>query len=268
MAKMNWNGLELPPAYYQDDAVYIIHGDCREVLPLIPDKSIDLVLTDPPYKIGYAVWDNGEFGHFTDEWLKSCFLLLQDKGTMWSFMGYERVFEFVPLLQTYGSVHLENWVIWARQKGRGSSKHLKSQREDIFHTTKTVNFVWNNLKMLREVVTPYVKDGKPRGWFINEEGKRVRWTGLGNVWVYTAPQYNSLTDKQEHPAQKPSLLFERLILLSSNKSNLIIDPFLGSGTTAYCAKKLNRKCIGIEIEEKYCEIATKRCSQSVMRLEI
>ena len=68
---------------------------------------------------------------------------------------------------------------------------------------------------------------------------------------------------------RPETDFERtLIERLSNSGNLILDPFLGSGTTAYCAKKLNRKCIGIEIEEKYCEIAAKRCSQSVMRLEI
>jgi site-specific DNA-methyltransferase (adenine-specific) len=69
----------------------------------------------------------------------------------------------------------------------------------------------------------------------------------------------------EHPTQKPQKVIDYVILKSDSD---ILDPFLGSGTTAYCAKKLNRKCIGIEIEEKYCEIAAKRCSQSVMRLDI
>jgi len=71
-----------------------------------------------------------------------------------------------------------------------------------------------------------------------------------------------------HPSQKPIKLIGRLLFDYSQLGNLILDPFLGSGTTAYCAKKLNRKCIGIEIEEKYCEIAAKRCSQSVMELKI
>ena len=70
-----------------------------------------------------------------------------------------------------------------------------------------------------------------------------------------------------HPTQKNQKLILKLIQLSRT-DGIILDPFLGSGTTAYCAKKLNRKCIGIEIEEKYCEIAAKRCSQSVMRLDI
>jgi len=72
----------------------------------------------------------------------------------------------------------------------------------------------------------------------------------------------------EHPTQKPMKVINRLIQYATQPNNLILDPFLGSGTTAYCAKKLNRKCIGIEIEEKYCEIAAKRCMQSVLNFNI
>ncbi|MBA7685642.1 hypothetical protein ES703_94067 [subsurface metagenome] len=71
-----------------------------------------------------------------------------------------------------------------------------------------------------------------------------------------------------HPTPKPERLWEWLIVNSTEVGDTILDPFLGSGTTCYCAKKLNRKCIGIEIEEKYCEIAAKRCSQGVMELNI
>ncbi|MEK7087382.1 MAG: site-specific DNA-methyltransferase [Patescibacteria group bacterium] len=236
----------------------IICGDSLIELPKLLDKSVDLVIVDPPYGINYKDWDIKDFNNFTDKWVKECFRILKDDGTMWSFMGYQNVLNFIPILNKYGKSHLENWVIWARQKGRGSSKHLKSQREDIFHTTKTDTFAWNNLKMLRDVVTPYVKDGKPRGWFINEEGHRVRWTGLGNVWVYTSPQYNSKTDKQIHPAQKPTMLYERLILLSSNEGDLILDPFMGVGTAGIASKNTNRSFIGIEISEEYCNMAEQR----------
>ena len=71
-----------------------------------------------------------------------------------------------------------------------------------------------------------------------------------------------------HPTSKPIGLIMKLITLGSVTGNTILDPFLGSGTTCYCAKKLNRYSIGIEIEEKYCEIAAKRCSQEVMELNI
>jgi len=236
----------------------IINEDCLKILPTIGNNSIDLICTDPPYCINYKEWDEKDFLTFTESWIKECFRVLKLTGTLWTFMGYQHIVEFIPLLQQYGQVHLENWVIWARQKGRGSSKHLKSQREDIFHVTKSDEYTWNNLKVLREVVCPYVKDGKPRGWFLDENGKRVRWTGLGNVWVYTAPQYNSKTDKQTHPAQKPSMLMERLILLSSNEGDIVLDPFCGSGTTCIAAKRLKRKYIGIEKDSFYYKITKER----------
>jgi len=163
-------------------------GDSFEIISRIPNESVDLVLTDPPYGINYKSWDKFiDFNEFTMAWLSECFRVLKPTGTMWSFMGYQNIEDFLLLLRQFGKVHLENWVVWARQKGRGSSKHLKSTREDIFHVTKSDKFVWNNIKVLREVICPYTKDGKPRGWFVDENGKRVRWTGLGNVWCYTSP---------------------------------------------------------------------------------
>jgi len=238
--------------------VKLLFGDAIKRIKEIEQESIDLVLTDPPYCINYKEWDKKDFCSFTELWIKECFRVLKKDGSMWSFMGYQNILEFIPLLNKYGILHLENWVIWARQKGRGSSKHLKSQREDILHITKSNNYIWNQIKVLREVICPYTKDGKPRGWFLDENGKRVRWTGLGNVWVYTAPQYNSLTDKQVHPSQKPTMLIERLILLSSNEGNTVLDPFLGSGTTGVVCKKLNRNFIGIENNKEYFNLSVNR----------
>lgn len=223
----------------------VISRDWFEVSKDISDKSIDLAIVDPPYGIDYKEWDNIDFEVFTDRWVSEIFRVLKDSGTLWAFMGYGNIFKFVPILNRYGNVHLENWVVWARQKGRGSSKHLKSQREDIFHITKSKNYTWNNLKVLREVATPYTKDGKPRGWFINEEGKRVRWTGLGNVWVYTAP-YHLGDDKRIHPAQKPYLLIERLILLSSNKGEKVLDPFAGSLVVERVCSATGRNSVSVE----------------------
>jgi len=241
----------------------IYNADSFSILNQIPDGSIDLVICDPPYGIGYRKsWDTftsiGEFLKFTETWLSECFRVLKPIGTMWSFMGYQNIFDFVPLLEQQGKVHLENWVVWARQKGRGSIKHLKSQREDIFHVTKSDEFTWNNLKVLREVICPYVKDGKPRGWFVDENGKRVRWTGIGNVWCYTSPFWNSKDDKQIHTAQKPSMLIERLVLLSSNEGDVVLDPFSGSGVVAVVCEKLKRKYICIERDKKHYDDSIER----------
>jgi len=249
------------PLLYNDNALQKIKD--------IPDNTIDLVLVDPPYLIDYKNWDSAifqgseSFNTFTEDWVKECFRVLKPNGSFWSFMGYQNIFPFFQILEKYGTVHYENWVVWARQKGRGSSKHLKSVREDIIHVTKSKkDFIWNNIKMLREVIVPYVKDGKPRGWFLDENGKRVRWTGLGNVWVYSAPQWNGVVDKQVHPSQKPTMMLERMILLSSNEGDVVLDPFMGSGSTGVACVRTDRNFIGIEQDKKFFEIAQKRIQEA------
>lgn len=240
----------------------IHNADCFSIFGQLSDDYADLIVVDPPYGIRYEDWDCFEnqeaFLQFSMKWISECFRILKPTGTMWCFMGYENIIEFVPILRKYGNVHLENWVIWARAKGRGSSKHLKSQREDIFHITKSDKFTWNNLKVLREVVCPYTKDGKPRGWFVTQDGKRVRWTGLGNVWMYTAPWWKDKENRLIHPTQKPSMLIERLILLSSNEGDVVLDPFSGSGVTAVGCERLNRQYICIEKDENYFNASIER----------
>ncbi|MHA1302513.1 MAG: DNA-methyltransferase [Candidatus Heimdallarchaeaceae archaeon] len=240
----------------------VIHNiNCFELFPKIPDKSVDLVLTDPPYGINYKSWDKFiDFNEFMIAWLSECFRVLKPTGTMWSFMGYQNIFDFVPLLQQYGDVHLENWVVWARQKGRGSSKHLKSVREDIFHITKSDKFTWNNVKILRDAIWAYKNiDGSPRGWFVNEKGERKRWTGLGNVWVFSSPFWKSKNeDAYLHPAQKPVAMIERLVLLSSNEGDVVLDPFSGSGVTAIACERWKRKYICIEKNKEYYDDSVKR----------
>ncbi len=115
-----------------------------------------------------------------------------------------------------------------------------------------------------------------RGWLIwykrdappSISDCELAWTNLDmNTKLFDYPIAAVNAERNGHPTLKPVALFSWCLSFVPN-ANLILDPFLGSGTTAVVAKKLNRKCIGIEIEEKYCEIAAKRCSQSVMRLDI
>lgn len=240
----------------------LLNGNSLELIKNIPDESIDLVLTDPPYGINYGnlEWDKINFNTFTEQWLSECYRVLKPTGTMWSFMSHLNVINFITIQNKIKlNVHLDNWVIWCRSKGRMSSKHLKSTREDIIHSTKSNKFTWNNLQMLREVIAPYMLDGKPRGWFVDETGKRVRWTGLGNVWTYTPPFHKFKDDMAlGHPHQKPLMMIDRLLLLSSNENDVVLDPFMGTGTTGVSCKKYNRQYIGIEQNEEYFNIATKR----------
>jgi len=231
----------------------------------LESNSVDNIVTDPPYEINYADWDNHD-EDFQTQWLNECFRVLKPGGGIYSCMAFCSkdgqdflAHEFVKRMKIFFNVDLRNTVIWARQKGRGASKHLKSQREDIYYGFKQGGIpIWNSLKVLREVVTPYMKDGRPRGWFLNELGQRVRWTGLGNIWCYSAPYWQHKTEKQFHTAQKPVMLMERLIRIISNEGATILDPFIGSGTTAIACKISNRNYIGFENNKEIYHKANNR----------
>ena len=110
-------------------------------------------------------------------------------------------------------------------------------------------------------------------WFTGAKGQMLDyWDDIPFIYAgsirHKEAVMKPLTNEKAHPCQMPKELAARAIMFSSKEYEVILDPFLGSGTTAVKAKELGRHCIGIEIEEKYCEIAAKRCSQSVMELEI
>lgn len=232
---MIWNNLNLPDKpYYQDDAVVIYNADCRDILPLIPDKSVDLVLTDPPYGIK------------------------RDKG----FEGFEGFGGFgAPIARRryedndWDNERIDEDLMYLIL--RASFKHIIFGGNFYTDLLPQSNhwIVWDKLQTM-----PTFGDCE------------LAWTDIprNSVKKYLV-EYNGLLGKEDnryHPTQKPQKLFMRIIHDYSKPNTIILDPFLGSGTTAYCAKKLGRKCIGIEIEEKYCEIAAKRCSQTVMNLEV
>jgi site-specific DNA-methyltransferase (adenine-specific) len=239
----------------------LVNQDSLEYFKSMKDESIDLVITDPPYGIKYKDWDNfnGKFVSFTEQWLNECYRILKPNGTLWFFFAPTMIKEVLSAIEfTLFFNKFENWSVWARQKGRGASKKLKSVREDVFHLVKDEkDYTWNNIKMLREVIVPYVKDGKPRGWFIDQtDGFRKRWTGLGNVWNYSSAFWKSNTDPQIHPAQKPSLMLLKLILISSNEGDIVFDPFMGSGSTGVASWLGQREFIGVEKEKEIFDKAT------------
>ena len=215
--------------YYQDNYVTIYHGDCREILPELP--KVDLVLTDPPYGKRWARGVNG-FGDNSN---------LGEKIENLEWDRYAPSKEtFTILLEksknqiVFGGNYFTDylppsncWLVWDK-KGSITFQNPMSDCELIWTSFNTV------VKKYTFIQQGFVKDTK---------------------------------DKRLHPTQKPSELITWILDDYSQNNDIILDPFLGSGTTAYCAKKLNRHCIGIEIEEKYCEIAAKRCSQSVMELQ-
>jgi len=240
--------------YYQDEWVTIYHGDCREVMPLIPDKSIDLVLTDPPYGVTqneqdvaidlspFLIYPAVVFSQqpYTADLISQHrklfkYDLIWDKGLISGFLNANRM----PLRQhevilVFGGVkYLPIKTLGVKSHSKGKPKENRNQNYGDY------NFI-DNAEKLGEMKHPT------------------------SILRFKKP-HPSIA---QHRTEKPPALIEWLLKSYSVEDSLILDPFLGSGTTAYCAKKLNRKCIGIEIEEKYCEIAAKRCCQPIMKLEV
>ena len=211
--------------YFQDDAVTIYHGDCREILPTL-HGDIDLVLTDPPYGIALANHDpNGrralrsyavagdESGHTGQEVLDR----YRDAATI-AFACPER-----PWRGCWNQ-----YLVWNKGGGTGGGG------EPTLYWYRT----WELIQVRRLGVLQGQRDSAV-----------LAFGGRGNEFSL-------------HPTQKPLTLLRYLV--AKTTAQTVLDPFMGSGTTLRAAKDLGRKAIGIEIEERYCEIAAKRMAQGVL----
>jgi site-specific DNA-methyltransferase (adenine-specific) len=242
--------------------VSFYNDDCFNVMSKIPDNSIPLICTDPPYGIGFTgdqsadkTWDNfsdKDYYDFMVKFLTEAKRILTDNGTIWLFCGPTKIPDIFRAIEQAGlHNHLENWLIYCRPKGRGAKTKMKSQREDCLHITKSDTYTWHNIEYLREVIVPYMVDGKPRGWALDQTtGLRVRWTGIGNVSFFTPPFYLNKFEPQIHSCQKPVLLFSELIMMSSDKGETVLDPFAGSAASGIASVICDRNWIGCEQEQE------------------
>jgi len=215
-----------PPAgikwYYSDKYVAIAHGDCREILPQLPDKSVDLVLTDPPYSKEYSyVW--GELGKMGGK-------VLRDGKSLLTLCGHYQLADVIKEITQYLNYH---WCCI-----------FPNNKQPLMHG-------WN-IKVC----------WKPILWFV--QGEPEHHDIITDNFAKRGMRSQLWRGQDNHKwGQSEEMCYEPLLALTQ-ENDLILDPFLGSGTTAFCAKKLNRKCIGIEIEERYAHIAAERCRQTVM----
>ena len=242
----------------------IILGDCFEVMPLLPKKFVDLLIADPPYNLDKN-FNGKKFKKKTDElyieytksWVEKVIPLLKPDATIYVCCDWQSSSAVETVLKKYFIV--QNRITWQREKGRGALNNWKNGMEDIWFATNSKKYTFNveNVKIRRKVVAPYKIDGKPKDWEETESGN-FRNTYPSNFWDDISIPYWSMPENTNHPTQKPEKLLAKLILASSNPSDIVFDPFSGSGSTVVTAKKLNRRFVGIEINEQYCVWAEKR----------
>lgn len=237
---MRFGGI-VPNPYYSDDLVTIYHGDCREILPTL--GGVGLVVTDPPYVFGLASTDQeGKAGGWGDlmnnalfygAWLSEVRKLTDARqGACWVFNSW-RSFPVLARASFEIAWPVTSLLVWDKQfLGPGGPKGLRPGYELV------ALFAHENFRIEDRAV--------PDVW-------RCQWTPA---------QRNN-----EHPAEKPVDLLERLIR-ESGGDGAVLDPFCGSGSTLAAAKRARRRSIGIEIEERWCEVAARRCSQDTLNLEV
>ena len=239
-------------------------GDTFEILSLMPEKFIDLLIVDPPYNIDKDFHGNkfkksadGIYEEYTKAWIERVLPLLKNTASVYVCCDWKSSIVIANVLKRYFIV--QNRITWQREKGRGALYNWKNGMEDIWFATMSKDYTFNveAVKTRRRVVAPYKVDGKPKDWEETDEGN-FRNTYPSNFWDDISIPYWSMPENTAHPTQKPEKLLAKLILASSNEKDIVFDPFLGSGSTSVCAKKLGRHYVGIEQNEQYCVWAEKR----------
>jgi len=251
--------------YYQDSHVTIYHKDCRDMSEA---EDAVLVFADPPFNIGKPYRGNGDrrrnYHEWCDQWIRQCWQLLLDIGSFY-FMTITRYLEWqMPLMARYGV--FINLISWRNVSGVGSKRAFWNDYQPIMLYGKSNDYLFNTYAITDD--SGFRRWG---GYSTEHKGQlRDRWDDIPFVYVGSIHHEEAImkpnTNEKAHPCQMPLALARRCILFSSNEGDITVDPFLGTGTFAFAAKSLNRRCIGYEIEEKYCEIAANRCRQMVMEL--
>ena len=312
----------------------LYNGDCLEIMKNIPDKSIDLVLTDPPYNIGIAKWDKiKNYVEWFGKILKECERVLKDNGTLYFFHNdMEQISQIMEYIRQNTNFRYNSFIIWDKGNFRSLSWKNPSDKNKLrcwfnkceyclvytFQDQSGLERVMldvNNFKSLRgyfEKVQNFLRLNKktiiekigqnadhcfrwnssqwdlPTAETYNQlidilhidnmpdfreyedlrrEYEDLRYThnldeNHNNLWISKEPRNNG----KLHPTQKPIDILERIIKTSSNEGDVILDMFMGSGSTGVACMNTGRKFIGIELDPKYFAISEERINGAIKEL--
>ncbi len=244
---------------------------CQNLLDIVddlPTQFVDLLFIDPPYNLNktfnkrnFSQMPLAEYEKWLESWLAPLRKTLKPTASIYICGDWQSSAAIQRVAQKYFIVR--NRITWEREKGRGAKSNWKNASEDIWFCTMSQDYVFNveAVKLKRRVVAPYTEAGKPKDWEESAAG-RFRLTFPSNLWTDLSVPFWSMPENTEHPTQKPEKLLAKIILASSKPGDVLLDPFLGSGTTSVVAKKLGRRYVGIEIDETYCCLAEKRLAMS------
>jgi len=247
----------------------IVNQDLEQALPFMPMRFVDLLIMDPPYNLTknynghvFRSREADEYISWFSHILSSLLTILHPNASLYVCSDWMTSNLVFPILDKH--FHVRNRITWEREKGRGAKTNWKNNTEDIWFCTVGDDYCFNidDVKLKRRVIAPYrLENGKPKDWEESRNGN-FRLTYPSNLWSDITIPFWSMPENTDHPTQKPEKLIAKLVLASSNPGDFVFDPFLGSGTTAVVARKLNRRFCGIELNREYCCWATKRLMQA------
>lgn len=265
---------DTPEFYYVERDGVLCAGDCLSLMRSMRPESVDLIFADPPYSIGKADWDTFDspeaYLDFSVNWISQASRVLKSNGTLY-ICGFSEILADLhrPAMEYF---HACRWIIWYYKNKANLGSDWGRSHESILCLRKSEDYIMNtdsvripyNAHTLRYPSHPQAESSQ-----YHNGNRRGNWTphplGAKPKDVIEIPTTcNGMGEKTPHPTQKPEELLRKIILASSHENQLVLDPFVGSGTTAVCARQLNRRFIGIDQNPEYLSWAVQRL-QSVKK---
>ena len=266
--------MDMQAPYYEKPRFKLYHANCLDILAELPENSVDMVFADPPYLLsngGFTVhagqrvsvnkgeWDksNGlkkDF-EFHLAWIQSIKRVLKPNGTIWISGTYHSIYQCGFALQV-AKFHILNDIAWFKPNASPnlSCRYFTASHENLIWAIKDKNEKHTfNYNLMKNGV--WVEDT------LKKPGLQMR-----SVWAIGTPR---AVEKKfgKHPTQQPEDLLKRIVLASTNKDDLILDPFTGSSTTGIIAYLFGRKFIGIDLDKKFLDVSTKRFEELDRNME-
>lgn len=250
---------------FETESVAIYKQDCLEAMKQIPEGLVDLTVTSPPYNIGKEYEKNLELEDYLvwcQNWMKEIHRITGEVGAFWLNLGFFEVPEkglAVPipyLLWDKTDFYFMQEVVWNYSAGVACRKRFSPRNEKFLWYVKDKKEYVFNLDDVRDPDVKYPNQKKNGVLRCNPLGKNP--SDVWQIAKVTSGRNRSSPERTAHPAQFPLELIERVIKVSSNVGGLVLDPFMGSGSTAECALRNDRFVIGFELEDKYIDFAKQR----------
>ncbi len=247
----------------------IYNMNCIDGMKLIPEKKIDLIITDPPFAInfkaskenynrkksrvieGYNEIKPEDYYQFTYQWMSQAIRTLKESGSMYVFSGWNNLKDILNALDDVGFTTV-NHIIWKYQFGVVTSKKFVTSHYHCLYVCK------NEKKRKFIPFFRFKKNSK------TVDGRSLHYKDKEDVWQIKREYW---TGDQKTPTKLPAELIKKILEYSSEKNDLILDPFLGSGQVAVMSKKLGRKFLGFEIVKNYYKFAKKRLDGNIYRIK-